>query len=131
MYWLLFKHQRTFKVPLTKTDIYERLLKWFKRISASASQTVKYTEKDINTFESTIKLNIKDNDHLIQIEFTLTVFFDSTYYKTTFEDFYIYYPTKEEGSFQRTTIQTENEWNMVKKYVDNVQNSLYKNIVIG
>ena len=85
MYWLLFKHQRTFKVPLTKTDIYERLINWFKRISASSSQSVNYSELNTNTFESTIKLNLKSED-LIQIEFSLTIFYDSTYYKTTFED---------------------------------------------
>ena len=128
MYWLLFKHQRTFKVPLTGADIYERLLKWFKRISASSSQDVKYHEIDNNTFESTIKLHIKSEDELIQIEFNLTVYFDSTYYKTTFEDFYIYYQTTA-GQSQRTAMQTENEWIIIKKYVDNVQNSIYRNIM--
>ena len=129
MYWLLFKHQRTFKVPLTKVDIYERLAKWFKRISASSSQTVKYEEKDNNTFESTIMLNIKSEEDLIQVEFNLTIFYDSTYYKTTFEDFYIYYATNP-GKSQRTALQTENEWNIVKKYVENVQNSIYKNVMV-
>ena len=128
MYWLLFKHQRTFKVPLTKTDIYDRLLNWFKRISASASQSVTYSEKDTSTFESTIKLNIKAEDDLIQIEFNLTIYYESTFYKTTFEDFYIYYSTQP-GSSTRTALHTENEWNIVKKYVNNVQNSLYKNVM--
>ena len=127
MYWLLFKHQRTFKVPLTKTDIYERLINWFKRISASSSQSVNYSELNTNTFESTIKLNLKSED-LIQIEFSLTIFYDSTYYKTTFEDFYIYYSTKP-GDTQRTALQTENEWIIVKKYVENIQNSIYKNVM--
>ena len=128
MYWLLFKHQRTFKVPLTNTDIYERLLKWFRRISASSAQDVRYEDKDSNTIESNIKLHIKSEDELIQVEFNLTIFYDSTYYKTTFEDFYIYYQTKP-GYSQRTALQTENEWNIVKKYVENVQNSIYKNVM--
>jgi len=128
MYWLLFKHQRTFKVPLTSADIYERLLKWFKRIAASSSQDVKYQEKDSNTFESNIKLHIKSDDELIQVEFNLTIFFESTFYKTTFEDFYIYYQTKP-GQSQRSALQTENEWSIIKKYVDNVQNSIYRNVM--
>ena len=73
--------------------------------------------------------NIKSAENLIQVEFNLTIFFDSTYYKTTFEDFYIYYGTNP-GQSQRTALQTENEWTIVKKYVENVQNSIYKNIVI-
>lgn len=128
MYWLLFKHQRTFKVPLKQEDIYERLLKWFKRVSASASQTVKYEEKDENTFESNIKLNIKSRGELLQVEFNLTISFDSTFYKTTFEDFYIYYLTQP-GHSKRTAMQTEQEWTIMKKYVENVQNSIYKNVM--
>jgi hypothetical protein len=130
MYWLLFKHQRTFKVPLTNSDIYERLVKWYRRISLSTSQTVKYSEKDNHTFESTLQLNIKSENDLIRIEFNLTIYYDSTFYKTTFEDFYIYYATDPEHS-RRTALQTETEWNIVKKYVDNVQNSIYKNVMIG
>jgi len=128
MYWLLFKHQRTFKVPLTKMDIYERLVKWYKRIALSASQTVKYSEKNTNTFESNIQLNIKSEENLIRIEFNLTVYYDSTFYKTTFEDFYIYYVT-DPGHSKRTALQTETEWNIVKKYVDRVQNSIYQNVM--
>lgn len=128
MYWLLFKHQRTFKVPLAKTDIYDRLLTWFKRISASSSQSVTYSEKDTSTFESTIKLNIKAEQDLIQIEFNLTIYYQSTFYKTIFEDFYIYY-SAQPGSSTRTALQTENEWNIIKKYVNNVQNNLYKNVM--
>ena len=128
MYWLLFKHQRTFKVPLTQADIYERLSKWFKRISASASQTVKYEETSPNIFESNIKLNIKSRQDLIQIEFNLTITFDSTYYKTTFEDFYIYYLT-EPGQSKRTAMHSDEEWAIMKKYVENVQNSIYKNVL--
>lgn len=128
MYWLLFKHQRTFKVPLTNTDIYERLASWFKRISVSSAQDVKYTETDTNTFESTIKLHLKSKEDISQIEFNLTIFFDSTFYKTTFEDFYIYYSDKP-GSSQRTALQTENEWLTIKKYVENIQNSIYQNVM--
>ena len=128
MYWLLFKHQRTFKVPLTQTDIYERLSKWYRRISASSSQDVNYHEKDNNTIESNIKLHIKSNEELIQVEFNLTIFFESTYYKTTFEDFYIYYATGT-GESKRTALQTENEWSLLQKYVNNVQNSIYQNVM--
>lgn len=128
MYWLLFKYQRNFAVPLDQETIYKRSLTWLRAPAGTLTKEDVFSDPANFRLNAKLKVKIDATEYVLHNEFKFAIECFNQKYRITIEDFtFSYYDTSALKTI-KFKMESEDEWNLIKPYIEKIAENLYKYI---
>jgi hypothetical protein len=126
MYWLLFKYQRNFNVPLKQDAIYRRCLTWLKAPSGKLDKQDVHSDLNHLMLTALLKIKIDATEYVLHSEFKLTIECLEMQYRIIMEDFTFSYYDTDSLKTIKFKMESEDEWNVIQPYVEKISDNLFK-----
>jgi hypothetical protein len=130
MYWLLIKHQKVYKVPLKKEDIFSKCLEWIKNADDLLHHKIESENQVTGIIKGKIFLKIQITDHQIPVEFNIRIECADSVYRTIFDEFYLYYLDTNFLPTQKRNLENQSQWDVIKPHLEKVDNNIYEYIIL-